>query len=116
MVIGGEEGGAEKLGVHWARLNKIPCVSVRRLKFEPSGLEKTFAFFWSGDSSSYRRKESMLERNQRMLDENPPDAVLAFGTGKTTGSLIRDARARGIEVIQVDIPVNVVSAQLYQIV
>ena len=114
LMIAGEEGGAEKLGVHWARMNQIPCVAVRRLKFEPSRLEKSLAFFSSGGGSSSRHKESMLDRNKRMLEENTPDVVLAFGTGVSTEALITDARNRGIEIIEVDIPVNVNSTPLYR--
>lgn len=106
LIIAGEEGGAERLGVHWARLNKIPCVSVRRVKFEPTKLEKTIALFLGNADSLKHRKESMLERNQRMLSEHTPDVVLALGTGSSTTALVEDARTRGVEIIEVDCTVD----------
>jgi hypothetical protein len=116
LIIAGEEGGAEKLGVHWARLNGIPCVSIRRVKVEPSTLKKAIAQFVGNASSLKPSKESMLERNRRMLNENTPDVVLAFGTGTSTEALVHDARARGIEIIEVDFPVDDSHHQLYKIV
>lgn len=114
QIIAGEDGGAEKLGLHWARLNKIHFVAVRRLIFAPSILEKSRAIFTMGVFSPSDKKESMLDRNKRMLEENTPDVVLAFGTGTSTEALVTDARNRGIEIIEVDIPVNVNSTPLYR--
>gem|GEM_PF-6241700 len=51
-----------------------------------------------------------------MLNENTPDVVLAFGTGTSTEALVNDARARGIEIIEVDFPVDDSHHQLYKIV
>lgn len=39
-------------------------------------------------------------RNQRMIDEGKPDAVLAFPGGRGTADLIRRAREAGIKVIE----------------
>lgn len=86
------------------------------MKFEPSKLKKAIAQFVGNASSLKHSKETMLERNRRMLNENTPDVVLAFGTGTSTEALVNDARARGIEIIEVDFPVDDSHHQLYKIV
>jgi hypothetical protein len=81
-VIGGKEGGAERLATHWAAINGIPVeIIVRR----------------SG-------RETIERRNMRMLDEGRPELLIALGGGPGTQSLIAEARRRGIMAIEVDIP------------
>ena len=41
-------------------------------------------------------------RNQRMLDEFKPDAVIAFPGGKGTADMVRRAKAAGVRVIEVE--------------
>jgi hypothetical protein len=103
-VFGGDEGGAERLGLHWAKMNNIPSTTIKRLKFEPSKTSKIVARLLGGRLSA--EKETTVERNQRMLDEAMPDLVVAFGTGKYTERLVQDARDRGIEVLEVEAPAN----------
>jgi hypothetical protein len=38
-------------------------------------------------------------RNQRMIDEGKPDAVLAFDGGRGTADMVRRARAAGLQII-----------------
>ncbi len=105
QVIGGDEGGAERLGQHWAKMNNIPIVTIRRLMFQPS-IFWTFTSFLTGKKRSAARKENIEDRNHRMLAETEPDLIIAFGAGKSTEALLQEARDRGIGVIEVEVPVN----------
>jgi hypothetical protein len=40
-------------------------------------------------------------RNRRMLDEGKPDVVIAFPGGRGTANMVLQARAAGVEVIEV---------------
>lgn len=104
QIIGGDEGGAERLGLHWARMNNVPGLAIKRLKLQPTKSEKFIALL-TGRSPSPRR-ETMLDRNQRMLAETQPDLVVAFGNSVTTGQLIQNARDLGIDVLEVEVPIN----------
>ena len=42
------------------------------------------------------------KRNQRMLEESKPDAVLAFPGGPGTADMVRRAKSAGVTVIEVD--------------
>jgi hypothetical protein len=81
-VIGGDEGGAERLGLHWATVNKVS--------------QKV----WTRSS----KKESVIDRNNRMLAGSIPDLVIAFGSGESTTILIGAAKEKGIQVLEVAIP------------
>lgn len=81
-VNGGNEGGAERLGTHWATVNSVQSVVWRRLN----------------------SKESVLTRNSRMLSGSKPDLVIAFGGGESTSLLLKEARDKGFQVIEVEIP------------
>ncbi len=41
-------------------------------------------------------------RNKRMLDEGKPDLVVAFPGGRGTANMVKQARAAGVEVIEVE--------------
>jgi precorrin-6x reductase len=86
-------------------MNKIPSVTIRRLTFQPS-IFWTFISFLTGKKRSSARKENIQDRNHRMLAETEPDLIIAFGAGESTETLLQEARDRGIEVIEVDVPVN----------
>ncbi len=81
-VIGGDEGGAERLGLHWATVNKIP----QKL--------------WNRTS----KKESIIDRNKRMLAGSKPDLIIAFGSGVSTEILTGAAKEKGIQVVEVAMP------------
>jgi hypothetical protein len=81
-IIGGDEGGAERLGMHWAVVNKVP----QRLYARTS------------------KRETIIGRNKRMLAGSNPDLIIAFGSGVSTEILIGDAKEKGIQVIEVAIP------------
>ncbi len=40
-------------------------------------------------------------RNKRMLDEGKPDLVVAFPGGRGTANMVRQARKRGVRVVEV---------------
>jgi hypothetical protein len=84
-IIGGEEGGAERLGIHWAATNKIA----------------THIF---GRSNSGFRGEDIFQRNSRMLREGKPDIVIAFGEGQSTNKLLEEAAAAGVATLKFDVP------------
>jgi hypothetical protein len=81
-VIGGEEGGAERLGLHWAAVNKVNSIVWKRLN----------------------TKETTIARNSRMLNAGKPDLVIAFGSGQSTSVLVKEAKEKGVQTLQVQIP------------
>ncbi len=40
-------------------------------------------------------------RNARMIDEGKPDLVIAFAGGRGTANMVEQARAKGIQIIEV---------------
>ncbi len=55
---------------------------------------------FTADWESHGRAAGPI-RNKRMLDEGKPDRVIAFPGGKGTANMVRQAKARGIEVLEV---------------
>lgn len=82
LVIQGGATGADNLAWQWARDHGVP--------FE------TFDADWSGLGPS-----AGPMRNQRMIDEGKPDAVIAFPGGSGTADMVNRARAAGITVYEV---------------
>lgn len=83
LVIGGEEGGAERLGLTWARMNKIPVLLVERER----------RFF---------REESGDERLARMVTTTKADLVIAIGDERSVAHLVKRAQAAGLPVARID--------------
>lgn len=81
-VIGGDEGGAERLGLHWATVNKVNSIVWKRLN----------------------TKETTIARNSRMLNAGKPDLVIAFGSGQSTSILVKEAKEKGVQTLEVQIP------------
>jgi len=104
LVIGGSEGGAERLGVNWAGANKVAVMTWQRLKFPKSGLLSSIKLLGGKASSSNYTLETMEARNARMLAGCAPDLVLAFGGGASTQILLQDAREKGLHVVEIAIP------------
>jgi hypothetical protein len=86
-VNGGDEGGAERIGLHWALVNKIQWV------------------VWKRKNS----KETMLSRNIRMINDSKANLVIAFGGGESTYALLNEAKTRSIEVLEIRLPDNIES-------
>jgi len=80
VVITGGYKGADGLAYAWA----YPVV--------PTDV-------YEADWGQYGRAAGPI-RNQRMLDEGKPDAVLAFPGGRGTADMIRRAEAAGVRIIR----------------
>lgn len=81
-VYHGGASGADRHAENWADLNEVPH-EARRAKWHALG------------------KSAGPIRNQQMLDEFKPDAVIAFPGGKGTADMVRRAKAAGVRVIEV---------------
>ncbi|MGJ0509312.1 MAG: hypothetical protein ACR652_19750 [Methylocystis sp.] len=81
-IVGGNEGGAERLATHWATINGVPMSSVERRN----------------------SRETTIQRNMRMLKEHAPELVVAFGGGESTEALLAEAQRTGVAVLRIDIP------------
>jgi len=81
-IIYGCATGADQLARDWARYR---------------GREST------GFPADWKRhgKAAGPKRNTRMIEEGKPDLVIAFPGGKGTANMVAQARAAGIEVIEV---------------
>lgn len=81
VVLEGGARGADYLGFRWAQL---------RLRGSQS-----FPANWA-----LGRKAGPI-RNRQMLEDGQPDVVVAFPGGKGTADMIKQAKARGVRVIEV---------------
>lgn len=79
LLIHGAAPGADKLADDWAK-----AAGVERLPFPAD---------WAGLG-----KRAGPVRNQQMLDEGAPDAVVAFPGGDGTRDMVRRAKACGLRV------------------
>jgi len=80
-VIAGNEGGAERLGISWAERNGVRATQVER-----------------------KPRETVPQRNARMLRDNRPDIVIAFGGGESTNALLVEAEKAGVPVDRNTVP------------
>ncbi|MEK4035083.1 hypothetical protein WOC76_08285 [Methylocystis sp. IM3] len=83
LIIAGNEGGAERLGAQWGAANKVAVQLFERKKSS---------------------RESVMQRNTRMLDEAAPELVIAFGGGESTQALLVEANRRGVAVLEFALP------------
>lgn len=74
--------GADTLAILWAIRNQIEF--------------RTYVAAWAKEG-----KAAGHLRNQRMLDAELPDLVVAFPGGRGTADCVRRAKAMGIEVLEV---------------
>ncbi len=82
LVICGAEGGAERLGKKWAELANIPV--------QPFMMDQ---------------RQTISDRNKRMLDQGKPEFIIAFEGGEETEIMLANAEQRGIPVARIPIPV-----------
>ena len=82
MLIHGDAKGADRLGRDWARSRNVPI--------------ETYPADWRKDG-----KAAGPIRNQRMLAEGRPDAVVAFRGGNGTAHMVRIAQKAGIKIYDV---------------
>jgi hypothetical protein len=82
MVIQGGASGADAGAAEWAKRSDVEL--------------RTFPANWR----KYGKRAGPL-RNQRMIDEGKPEAVIAFAGGRGTADMIERAQAAGIRVIKI---------------
>ncbi len=82
-IIGGDDGGAERICTGWAKANGVPVTIFERKD----------------------RRESITDRNLRMLKASSPELVIAFGGGESTRALLSEAKNRGIPVVEIQMPI-----------
>ncbi len=103
-LISGNEGGAEEIGIHWAIINSVPTVMWNTLIYEPSMLIQSFKLLIGRKLNSRSNKESINERNKRMMIGSHPDIVLIFSGDQATVEIAQCARDRGLEIVEVEVP------------
>lgn len=84
-VIHGAATGADHEAMIWAQM----MATVRKVTHAP------FVADWRTG------KSAGPIRNRRMIEEGKPDLVIGFPGGKGTANCLRQARAAGLEVIEV---------------
>lgn len=82
LVIQGGADGADRYASEWALRLGIPCDQ------------------YDADWRSHGHAAGPI-RNARMLRDGKPDVVIAFPGGRGTANMVRQARERGVEVIEV---------------
>lgn len=80
-IVTGGASGADALAERYGKEKNIP-VSVHKAEWHKYG------------------KAAGPKRNQRMLDEEKPDYVVAFPGGRGTTDMVRRARDQGFAVIE----------------
>lgn len=84
-VIHGGAPGADEAAGQWAASAGIPCQ------------------VYPADWSKYGNGAGPI-RNQRMLDEESPDFIIAFPGGAGTADMVRRAEKAGVKVHRIDWP------------
>ena len=82
VLIHGAAKGADTLAGYWARENGIK--------------EKQYPALWNTHG-----KAAGIIRNQKMLDDNKVDLVIAFPGGKGTADMVERAKKANIEVREI---------------
>lgn len=85
LLIHGGARGADSLAGEWARSRGVACI------------------VYEANWTSQGRSAGPI-RNKRMLDEGMPDVVIAFPGARGTANMMRQARDRGLEVLEVRVP------------
>jgi hypothetical protein len=83
LVIYGAARGADTMAGQWAQRRGIACIP------------------YEADWEHEGRAAGPI-RNKRMLDEGIPDLIVAFPGGRGTANMVRQARERGFEVLEVE--------------
>lgn len=83
QIAEGGAPGADAAANIWAKFNGVDC--------------QTFRADWN----SFARKFAGHRRNQQMLDEFKPDAVVAFPGANGTEDMVQRAANNGVRVIRV---------------
>jgi hypothetical protein len=86
VVIEGDAVGADRMAGAWSESRGIKHI-VFKADWEASGAK------------------AGPKRNRRMLEEGRPDLVVAFPGGHGTAHMVRIARAAGVAVVEIVVPV-----------
>ena len=87
LLIHGGARGADSLAGEWAKSRGVTCI--------------VYEANWTSEGRS-----AGPIRNKRMLDEGMPDMVIAFPGARGTANMMRQARDRGLEVLEVRVPAD----------
>jgi YspA, cpYpsA-related SLOG family len=82
-IISGHARGADALGERWARAEGLQLL------------------VFPADWQTYGRSAGPI-RNKQMLVEGKPELVVAFAGGSGTANMIKQARAAGVTVVEVE--------------
>jgi hypothetical protein len=82
VIIHGAARGADRMAGRWA--------------FRAGAMVEPYPAEWS----KYDLAAGPI-RNRQMLDEGKPDVVIAFPGGTGTANMVKQARARGVLVVEV---------------
>jgi len=98
VVIEGDARGADRMAGYWARRNRID-----NLKYPAAwgDLDAPGAVVRHNKQRIPYNAMAGFDRNVRMLVEGRPDLVVAFAGGKGTHHMIDQARAAGVEVMEI---------------
>lgn len=88
LVIHGGARGADCMAGEWARSRCVACV--------------VYEANWAAEGRS-----AGPIRNKRMLDEGMPDVIIAFPGGRGTANMTRQARDRGLEVLEIRVSTDI---------
>lgn len=98
-VIQGEAPGADRLAKDWARSRGIPCQSFPAAWSDlshPDAVIRT-----RPDGTKYDAKAGS-RRNQQMIDEGKPEAVVALPGGTGTADMVRRGKAAGLRIYRME--------------
>lgn len=98
-IVQGMANGADRLARQWAGLHDVSCPNCYRPRWEdvdhPDAVVRV-----RPDGTRYDAVAGTM-RNQRMLDEERVDGVLAFPGGRGTADMVHRATKAGIPVVHV---------------
>lgn len=97
LIVHGAAKGADSLAAAWADLHRIPHTK-DRFKALWSDLGAPGARIMAGKFGSYNANAGK-DRNQRMLDEEKPEVVIAFPGGHGTADMVARAERAKVHVI-----------------
>jgi len=96
-LVQGGATGADKLAREWCARQTYKLHSMVNVPADWNDVSHPKAVIRMRNGKPYNAAAGPI-RNQRMLDENPIDVVLAFPGGRGTADMVKRATAAGIHV------------------